>query len=88
MVANAFTHSLRSLAHLKQVTIFSDSHLEFHPHRYGDGADGEKMYIVRCAVRKEAGFAGPIALFLNALFLLYGVYEAYQIRNLDKGTLA
>ena len=65
------------------VTFFSQSGVAFVPYRYGDGADGEKLYSVQCAVRADAGFVGPIALFLNALFLLYGVYEAYQIRNLD-----
>ena len=65
------------------VTFFSQSGVAFVPYRYGDGADGEKLYSVQCVVRADAGFVGPIALFLNALFLLYGVYEAYQIRNLD-----
>ena len=65
------------------VTFFSQSGVAFVPYRYGDGANGEKLYSVQCTVRADAGFVGPIALFLNALFLLYGVYEAYQIRNLD-----
>ena len=65
------------------MAFFSQSGVAFVPYRYGDGVDGEKLYSVQCAVRADAGFVGPIALFLNALFLLYGVYEAYQIRNLD-----
>ena len=67
------------------MTFVSQSHIEFLPYRYGDGANGEKMYTVQCTVSSDAGFVGPIALFLNALFLLYGVYEAYQIRHLTKG---